>query len=287
MIYIYNNTDSAWRLNASNRTVATINGGRRVDNAFRGVSMNVCSEGLAPAEEFAITNNKTDIKCVCEGNTSIHYGNYDNMPNIGTKGNNKNIYFIAMDIRGCRIKYITKQDVFIFQYYIVKGTLYLILSTTENCKAIDIELFNSNKGIESKTTFDLTKFKATTTTKKVNPADVDNDAPPFRIRTFRPSRITTAILVSEKDKQYIPESVNADSGNVIYVYDETDENDYSVNAKKACADKYSAITVITDLEDVIDNDFGKYDDMITFLRSAFNQTNIYLGNNPNKKIVKR
>lgn len=284
MIYIYNDTDSAWRLNSSNRSVSTISGGRKVENVFKGVTMNASSEGLASVEEFNnLVNNKTDIKCVHEGNTSIHYGKYDNMPNIGTNGSNKNIYFIAKDIRGCRITSITRQDVFIFQYAIVKGTLYLVLSTTENCKSIEIGLYNKNKNLETTTTFDLTAFKANTTSKTVN-----TEPEQFKIRVFRPSRITTAILVAEEDKQYLPESVtnNTDS-HVMYVYDNTDENDYGANAKKALADKYTAITIITDLEDVINNEFGKYDDMITYLRSAFNQINIYLGNNPNKKIVKR
>jgi hypothetical protein len=287
MIFIYNDTaDSPWRLNSSNRNVCTISGGRKVENVFKGITMNASSEGLASADEFSsLVNNKTDLKCVCSGNTSIHYGKYDNMPNIGTQGSNKNIYFIAKDIRGCRIKSITRQDVFIFQYSIVRGTLYLALSTTENCKSIDIELFNKEKALETKTTFDLTTYTVKTTTKKVKP---DYEPEQFKIRAFRPSRITTAILVSEEDKQYLPESVtNNDDNHAMYVYDNTDENDYGANAKKALADKYTAITVITDLEDVINNDFGKYDDMITYLRSAFNQINIYLGNNPNKKIVKR
>lgn len=281
MIKIFNDTTSAtWRLGKPNASgVTRISGGRKIENVFKGVNMNAPAEGMADVEVFNNTVNSKDIVTVFNGDTSIYYGKFDNMPNIGTNGTNKDIYFIAKDIRGSKIKSITRQDVFVFQYAIVKGTLYLILSVKSGCKEFEIALYDKEKKSDITTTFDLVNDTTKTSV-------VKNTEEPemYRLRAFRPSRITTAVLINTADEQFMPESVTNNQNHAVYTY--TDD-DFGAAANKVIKDGYSAVTVITSLEDVIGNDFGAYDDIITYLRSAFAQVNIVLGGSPTGKIVKR
>lgn len=279
MIKIYNDTTNKWRLGTANaKGVCRISGGRKIDNVFQGVTINGPAEGMI-AEAFE-TSQSNKIVTAFEGTTSIHYGKFDNLPNIGTNGTNKDIYLIAKDIRGCRIKDITKQDVFIFSYKIMKGTLFMIMSVKDTCKKFEITLYNNEAGEDRRTTFDLEAGTAETTV-------VTGTSEPemFRIRAFRPSRPTHAVLCSTADEGNIDSKYLPADKHTFFTY--TSDDDYGDAVAKALDEGYKAITVFTTLEDALNNDFGKYDDIITYLRTAFDQVNIILGGRPTPTIIKR
>ena len=279
MIRLFNDTTNTWRLNNVNsKGICRISGGRKVDNVFQGVSIAAPSEGMI--ETAFDTKQSNKLVTAYEGATSIYYGKFDNMPNIGTNGTNKDIYLIAKDIRGCRIKDITKQDVFIFSYKILKGVLYMIMSVKDTCEKFEITLHNADAKEDITTTFNLKSGEVTNTV-------VTGTSEPemFRIRAFRPSRYTTAVLYKKSEECNIDTKVLKDDKHVFFVY--TSDDDYSEAIGKAVNDGYSAITLFTTLEEVINNDFGEYDDIVTYLRSAFVQVNIVLGGLPTPKIIKR
>lgn len=280
MIKLYNDTTSAaWRLsNANSKGVSRISGGKKVDNAFQGVTIPAPAEGMI--ESAFETKQSNKLVTAYEGNTSIHYGKYDNMPNIGTNGTNKDIYLIAKDIRGCRIKDITRQDVFIFSYKILKGVLYMIMSVKDTCETFEITLHNTSAKEDITTTFNL---KTGETTSKVVTGTSEPEM--FRIRAFRPSRYTTAIIYNVADEGEIDPKILNDEKHVFFTY--TSDDDYGTAISQALDAGYSAITLYTSLEEVLNNDFGKYDDVVTYMRTAFAQVNIVLGGLPSPKILKR
>lgn len=279
MIKLFNDTTNTWRLNTANsKGICRISGGRKVDNVFQGVSISAPSEGMI--ESAFETKQSNKLVTAYEGATSIYYGKFDNMPNIGTNGTNKDIYLIAKDIRGCRIKDITKQDVFIFSYKILKGVLYMIMSVKDTCEKFEITLHNAEAKEDVTTTFDL---KSGTVTSNVVTGTSEPEM--FRIRAFRPSRYTTAVLYNKADENNIDAKILKDDKHAFFVY--TSDDDYGTAIAKAVDDGYSAITLFTTLEEVINNDFGEYDDIVTYLRSAFAQVNIVLGGLPTPKIIKR
>lgn len=275
-ISVFNNTIGAWRAGKPSKDSVRITGGRKVDDTFKGISIYVPSEGLN-TEALGITESD-DIVTVYEGNTGVYYENLTNVANACTTGSNKNFYLIALDIRGCRITNITKQDVFIFRYLIVKGILYLILSVKDTCKSFDVSLYNKEKGKTITHTFNLETKKVIKN--ETDGGDSDNN---FKIRVFRPSRPTYLVYVKEEDIDLI-DTKFTESHNVVKY---TDDDDLSAKVNEACKAGYTAATLFTTLEEVLNNDFDSYDNDVCYLRSAFNQVNIILGGVVPNAIIKR
>lgn len=282
MIKLFNDTDTPWRVSKPHQNgTVKISAGKTVDGVFRGTSI------VAPHENLDITafNTTKSTKMVTpfEGNTSIYYGKFDNLPNIGTQGANKNIYFIAKDFRGKTIVDITRQDVFIFSYYTNKGRLYLIMSVKDTCKEFSITLWDKETQKNEVTTFNLETDTVNTT---VDTETSEQPEEQFKIRRFRPSRPTTAILIREDDEELVDKKLLESEAHVIYRYKADGSNMGEVVATMV-ENGYSAATLFTGLEDVMNDDFGDYDDTVTYMRSAFAQLNIILGRRPDQRIIKR
>lgn len=280
MIKLFNDTDVAWRVGkpASNGTVR-ISVGKKVDNVFKGISIIAPHDGL-DVSAFNTTKSKK-ILTAFEGNTSVYYGKFDNLPNIGTQGTNKNIYFIAKDFKGYNIKDMSRQDVFIFSYFISKGMLYLIMSIKDTCKKFQITLWNKDTKKDEVTTFDLENNTVTTEVAK----EKSEQPQQFKIKRFRPSRPTTAILLREDDEELINKDLLESESHVIYRY--KDEESSGEVIATMVENGYSAATIFTGLEDVINDDFGEYNDTVAYMRSVFTQLNIILGRRPDQRIIKR
>jgi hypothetical protein len=281
MIKIFNDTNVKWNTKANQNNTTRISAGAKVDNQFKGVSINAPTEGL---NNDAIKNavNTDGFVTVYDGDTSVYYGRLDNLPNVGTNGaKKKNFYLISKNIQGCKIREITNQDVFIFSYRIVKGILYLILSVKEDtCSEFKITLYNKDTSKDITTTFNVKTGKVTTT----ESANKTTAPELYKIRSMRPSRPTTAIIVREDIVADMKPELTDPVKHVLFKYTEDTLSDTISNALR---EKYTAITIFTNLEDVINDNFGDFDDAVTLLRTSFNQVNIILGGRPSPKIVKR
>ena len=278
MIAIFNNTIGAWKAGKPSKDSVRIGCGRKVDNQYRSISISVPTEGLNTDALNVTESNK--IVPVYTENTGIYYGTFDNSANVCTTGTNKDVYLIALDIRGCKIADITKQDVFIFRYLIVKGVLYLILSVKDTCKSFDITLFNKDLGKNIVNTFDLNKMEMTSV--EVPAKDTDAN---FKIRVFRPSRPTYLILVREEERDIIDTKILEGTSNKVLTY--KDDEDLSTIAKQLDKEGYTAVTLFTNLEELLNNDFKSYDDAVCLLKTVFAQVNIVLGGVVPNVVIKR
>lgn len=281
MIKFFNDTDIAWRLSRPGKNgVTRISAGIKEADGLSPVSMLVPHDGLN--EDIVKKTEMTSIETAYTGNSSIYYGKYDNMPNIGTNGTNKNIYFIAKSIKGSHIKDMTKQDVFIFQYTIKKGILFMIMSVKDTCKEFKMTLFNKEQKTDTTFVFDLEKDTVTSSS-----APNKDGQGTYKIRSFRPNRPTTAILLAKEDIETMSKDIYENDAYIKYEFNKEDSDSATEQINKIISDGYSAVTLFTDLEDAINDEYGPYDNIVTVLRSGFNQINIILGGRPTPKYIKR
>ena len=282
MIKFYNDTTTSWRLGKPTKSGAVrISAAVKTEDNFTNVSMLVPHEGLD--EAIVKKTGMTAIETAYAGTSSVYYGKFDNMPNIGTNGTDKNIYFIAKDIRGHHIKDMTTQDIFIFHYTIKRGVLFMILSRKETCKKLEMTLHSKESKTDTKIVFDFGTDAVTSTTAK------NTDGPgTFKLRSFRPNRPTTAIMIANEDMELLsPDIRNGEVAHVFYNFTKGDMDHASEIISTILSDGYTAVTLFTDLEDAINDDYGVYDDIVTCLRTGFNQINIMLGGRLPVKYIKR
>lgn len=294
MIALFNNTKLQWRCknNSKKSSFAEISIGTKTrDGDFKNLKISVPS--TINMDAVAVTNSK-EMHSVYSDTTSIFYDNKTNNPTIGTAGENKDIFLISLDIQGCSIIDMTRQDLFVLGFLIIRGCLFMIASIKEGSTGFYIKLFNREEKAVYTYTFNVGTDSSVDLAQRTNVViDVANATEKhydhFKIRSFRPSRATHLVFINNKDAdiaaKFIEEERFMSNERNEFVY--FDEDNMSDAMKKYLNDGYVAATIFTNLESVTDNQFGEYDDCITLMRSVFTVNNIILGGANPPAILKR
>jgi hypothetical protein len=276
MIGIYNETLTNWVAKEYNEKILNFSKAKeynRNGKQVRGmVSIGTYSSNftdVAPIiSKLEHLTNMTEVGLVSNITTSVMFNRKDYSPFIINKDiSPKDILLISLDLKAKKIVEISSENVFLLEGFLMGGELSIIATLNNKQSTLNVKLLDSDRDKVVTYTFsvdpeknkfyvDLDEMKA-----DCKPEDIQ-----FKLKRFRPAKPTYAIITHTKDTQKLKSIVDPEKH---YIVEITKQNIDSVIEKLAGEEKYKAVTLFLNTDEVTDTTRRMYGSIITKLQEQF------------------
>ena len=259
MIGIYNERRNNWEATKVNDKVHCLFTSRETEKDNKKVKQsahiivydsifNNASQSLQELATKAEYSNMKDLATISDKNSTIVFSKKDYNPFVSEKSQQlKDILLISIRLQGRRVIDISNDNTFILDGYIMGGELSLIASLNNFENSLSIKLLSEATGDVTVYTFgrnEDNKLSMTVDNRKADDAEKAQEK--LKIKKFRPSRPTHAIVVYKKDLEQLQQVVDTKNHNVV----EISKQNMEQVIEELKSQNYKAVTLFVNADEI-------------------------------------
>ena len=204
---------------------------------------------------------------------------------------NKDILFITINLLGSIVTNIDTTNVFVLSNFIMNGELCLVVAVGDEKTGFTIDLHNTKENKDITYTFKKVEFDETdekigcnyVVSIDVEDSDKAIEVPDFKIKNFRPAKVTELVFSHISDVEALKNIEEFDENKHTIVTFKTRE-EFETAVKTYLEMNYKAVTLFVNLDNIKDEKFGIYKNNHKKLNNAFRYLNVLLNTG---KVLKR
>lgn len=251
MLSIYNETKTPWDMDVINESVVRISKVKdklENDKVVKSRSVRIISYTQSFDD---IEHTKTQVAnliktkepiVITDKTTSVIFNRKEFKPFITERSQNnpKDVLFGSIFLGGRKVIRVHNNNTFLLEYFMLSADFSFIASFNRPESILTVELLREETNVLSTYVFfkENNEIKLTCTEKQYEAKEIPEV--PFKLKSFRPSRPTHVVLVKEKDRILLEDTIDVTQHTVLLLDVDLDKTILSLRNEN-----YKAVTVFS------------------------------------------